>query len=1633
MRHTSSFGCPEPLEARIAPAAVSPVASAIWKTGQAGDVFELHAGEGLGTAGDKAGAYLLFVEKGNILVFTTDLNNNGSLDENEITGIAAGDGTRIILFSDVHGDIATNLREANASFGPVLTLSDSDNNGINNSTSLKGDGLVILNKTIEKIELRTLTTADIPDQNNDGIVDDADVALRAAPTSFSIFGNIYAGKGFGLATDPTSGLIIDSTGATTYPGVLLGASEVHPTIGSIKVGTAVSGQWLSYGISRNDDIAGTLLKFIPQPGQHGADVAFVRSANATTVFNFNSIIAGDGGIGGDGGNVIGTELNADDSGGYEVIAGNGGKGPTGGHGGSITGFSDLGSHTSKVLIQSGSGGTGTTGAGGDAGDFKFETVNILGFVSINLGDGGSGFTSGGAGASLLTGVFTQKVTDYNAGAGFGTYHQSTYDPADPINNVGQIGTHQAVDFNNDVYGDFVYSTVDNSQLVVVFGAAKTDPNAIGYDPNAAADQRAFNKNRIYLSGVRNAESITVADLNGDGHLDIAVGSIDASNRSGIAVFLAKYEDLNNDGVLDSSEDLNADGINDFLGFYDVRFSPLPQLNGFDTDTVIDPKPYNGSKPLPFPVQDYLYAAGPVAISDIAAGDFDGDGVMELAVSATYQGRQVIVFMTQDAEKNDLTGRTSLTGQFYADYGSKRIRTPDGDTAPDPRLPYITAFTSGTPGHAMIEATALTTTSDHDVLLVASRDLGGDGGSYFNVAFTVDYQTRASTFAGGKYVATPPVNTGFFSLGVVDTDRGPGISLEGAFPLDFTILDYNSDGAADVIAITGDTAGFGFYVGSLGDGLGNGIDVSDDVAQNAGNYLGDNFRPNVGASIVSVDADGDGVVNQIAIFGNIFTYSAVTIQFVEGAATPSIYLDEINSLPNIPDPNSPHLSDVWYPDLNDIAKPVIFSGYNNSNIGFNDLISARFGGRGASLSNVQLGYSVLAGDGGNSIVGTGGLGGGLGIGSKLTTFTTVDPLTMVASSSQDLVGSLQFFIDGTIDLVAGKGGDGFAKGGKGGGIIGVVSRGEADVTLRAGDGGRGVSGTGGDGGSLAADSIYGGYSWTAGKGGSGSIGGNGGSIIGNGTNLGAGAYIFDSLIPHQLAANGNNGNKSFTALAGDGGSGTRGGGNGGSISSFRTKIGGITPLLQEVDGTFFRMEAGDGGNAVAGSGGKGGSISNSSPNVGSILTSDIALIAGNGGGGTRGGDGGSISNFLFQPPSTGDNVKPAGFSAVAGHGGSGTSGSGGKGGSVSSVNVPTKGVANAPKLQPYNYNRVLAGNGGSSAGALGGDGGDVFDLITSASDGGYVLIGGAGGDGLTQGGLGGSVRTSTVELRASTLVKLLVVAGDGGDASAFVPNTERDSTGALRDQSPDQGLKSFGGRVGQAGKGGSIVGFNQIGNIQAHVDLIAGNGGSSIHYGTVLDNVVYAGRGGNIANTFITGDVGNIATNVAIKSYNNIFAGETIAAFVENKIRANPAATLKNPGELSDADGNVGVVVGAAGGIKPIYDPVQQKFITQPATFRTRDGNGDLVDLTARNLLSAVAGNVDQIAVIHAARGIKILNGVVGADKPVLGSFDYIAADGVTPVTTPERNGRLVDGALIASAITDLNGNPVTLIGRVFIL
>jgi hypothetical protein len=657
-------------------------------------------------------------------------------------------------------------------------------------------------------------------------------------------------------------------------------------------------------------------------------------------------------------------------------------------------------------------------------------------------------------------------------------------------------------------------------------------------------------------------------------------------------------------------------------------------------------------------------------------------------------------------------------------------------------------------------------------------------------------------------------------------------------------------------------------------------------------------------------------------------------------------------------------------------------------------------------------NIFAGNGGDSFIGRAGNGGF--VGTKGALEPVVDPLTNLVYT--DYVGAININYEGALFVQGGNGGLGFSKGGNGGSITGVTLRDPVPGNrifgggiLIAGDGGRGVSGTGGVGGDLIANSILDGTIFQAGDGGDGKFGGRGGAVIGNGLAVGT-TRIYDTFTAY------------LEVYAGHGGNGIRSGGQGGSVVSFRPILEGVIGAPGSGGSLFY--EAGNGGNAVSGQGGAGGSVVNSSPELNAVLEDQIYIEAGRGGDGRTGGFGGSISQFA---------VSQLGAAPVrivhllAGHGGDGTAGSGGSGGNITGIDVKSLGTTEEVIFLPVNgaesfftYSRMLAGDGGESFGNRGGNGGTISNVITGASQGTIAMVGGAGGDGLHAGGVGGSIlNTTLVALGAGTNAKGLIIAGAGGDARAFLPNN--------LDTTPDQARKAFGGRVGVGGNGGSINGFRQNGDNAAHIDMIAGNGGSTVNYGTVVDPKPFVGRGGSVLNVNIEGTVGNMSPFSPIHSYNDTFGGETIQQFVESRLRIGEVPFGFET--LGDGDGNVGIVVGAAGRNKAVrLDPLGAPFdyLDQPAT---NGKNGDLINFSGAAIMSAVAGSVDRVAAIQLASNIRVNATLVGTDKDPVGSFDYLNENG-DPVPQPVRDGSLIDGAFIYKVLTQPPG-VASLVGRLF--
>ncbi|MEO8824525.1 MAG: hypothetical protein ABI443_01710 [Chthoniobacterales bacterium] len=1506
----------EPLEDRIAPAALT---NNDFQSITVGSPYLLTAGHGISTA-DVGGQWLLYVQKGEAFIFTTDLNGNGKVDANEITGISAGNGLRLLSFVDIHGDIVTNL-------GADGFLTDST------PGTPDRDGLIVLPSKIEAITLRSVAQSDLAPGDI--------VTSHIAPSSYSIYGSIFAGGGFGVAG---GGLSIDTSGVTLQgAGESYGLTNVIPHIGAIRVGTAVSNQFFTFGVGNVNfnsithqwepaGVYGTLKAFTPAAGVAGADIIGVFATNnpaltttdpltgqpvSTQSFSVAELVAGDGGFGARGGNIQNIALNGN-PGGIHIQAGNGGIGEIGGAGGSITNLSDsflnissFGSLIGHVDIHTGSGGAGLLGAGGTAGTLKLGTFNATGDINIVLGDGGSGITSGGNGGGFSTGLVTpgQPGEAPNAGLLVTTYR-----------NIGDIGSPNVIDFNHDGFADFVFVGTNPDELGVAYGDGHGGISHIDYLPS-----------QLYND---------VADPQG-GSIGLTIVNFGTSGSPQLGIVTA------------------SNSQSTFGGLYTYLWNPTANNNigGFDAPI---------HSPLPF-MDQTTPSVNPIL--DLVSGDFNHDGKMDVAL-ITQPVLDNITFMAVASGVGN--------GLFYINYGV----IDHVQTIPN----SIVTLISGQPTTKILATAAQRGIATSEILLTSYFD----GQNAAIQPYTMD--THGLIAKGG---APNALFQDRDSLGVPTGPAKPS-------PLqDFVVLHIAADpdpDTYDVVSLnSGATSILSTFKGSTDGTLASGasagiyLNTNDGIfapANTLGIYIKLTAAPDGstfgGGANLEVYDIGTSTVNTVLRAANV-------TDFAHASYVPSADLDEVNGnaivLASVLNPISKDQShafiEAYRPDVSSGNFGVLYTypvnGLSTTVTG----VSTETGLAAFSLGIQMdaLSFTLKAGDGGNSILGAGGSGGV--VGSQSTT----SPLSI----------SPGIFAN----LTSGNGGNGFTTGGNGGKISGITGT-IADLT--SGNGGSGIQ-KGGSGGDILPTTISGGKIFIAGNGGNGPIGGNGGSIIGQG-----------SIAAPDNVENG------ITATAGNGGTGISSGGKGGSIQNF-------FPLFTSPDSPYsadYILTAGNGGNAIGGTGGVGGSLINdnpvtinpfpSPPSPGNLFSQAIFFTAGNGGGGLTGGAGGSITKFINSPS---PGYSPTALSFIAGNGGGGVLGNGGVGGAISSVTVSGVGFALGDGL---NFVRFIAGNGGLSFGAKGGNGGSINNLQTSSTSSSAAIAAGAGGDGVTSGGAGGSL--ISVVANAGTTPqgsKVLAIAGAGGNAYGVTAATlaaQRLSQPTFADT-----IFSFGASSGIGGNGGNIQNFTQGGSVLVSTDLIAGNGGNVMSYGSPALSTVPVGTGGSITNVNLIGSTGRIDDQgaVAIKSYNNTAAGQSVANFVQTTLAATP--DIMHPLNLTDADGNSGVIAGISG---------RMNVLSGTAIPSPTGKNGSVSNLSAHEgIMSMIAGSVDRISGILSISGITSGTGVYGAYKNNPIAHDpaglpvyYLDSTKTTTVNNAAVGGALMDGAIVSYQTNGMTGKRI---------
>ena len=329
MRREKNYPLIEPLESRIAPAAVVPPFTATHysdelknpKTGAIELQFINAASAGANPSiaaavADNPNVYyikvsagedvriptsvgfqdMVNVSKGTVVAFFTDFNKDGIVDSNELTGVALGTKTSVAIGTEVNGDIVTNYNDITGGIGGAHGVAD------------------LLPNTV---------------------------------TSLTVAG-------------PITGAFVSGGAVSRF--------FATGTIGQILTGTAANG----YKYTFDSTDFNTLSVATPAAGVAGPSIANVIIGSVT------DIKLGAGGAGAAGGSVLGLTLLSDTTG-FIVDAGAGGTGGAGrafgGAGGSIANVVVNGplstapdtTPNSHIVLDAGAGGNGSGSAKGGAG------------------------------------------------------------------------------------------------------------------------------------------------------------------------------------------------------------------------------------------------------------------------------------------------------------------------------------------------------------------------------------------------------------------------------------------------------------------------------------------------------------------------------------------------------------------------------------------------------------------------------------------------------------------------------------------------------------------------------------------------------------------------------------------------------------------------------------------------------------------------------------------------------------------------------------------------------------------------------------------------------------------------------------------------------------------------------------------------------------------------------------------------------------------------------------------------------------------------------------------------------------------------------------------------------------------
>jgi hypothetical protein len=352
-----------------------------------------------------------------------------------------------------------------------------------------------------------------------------------------------------------------------------------------------------------------------------------------------------------------------------------------------------------------------------------------------------------------------------------------------------------------------------------------------------------------------AGSTVVADFNGDGRLDVASASLSGAQISvllgdGTGSFTATNTITTPaPPYILLTADFNGDGRAD-LAVLTLDNSGTTTLTVFDG---------NGDG-------TFVAAGSPVALSGTASaivtGDFDGDGIVDMAVANQSSGTISVLLGNGDGTFH-AAPTTTVTQPF-----SLAVGDFNGDGRMD--LAVMSAISnSGSPSFLVTDAvTVLLGNGDGtftaaaqgspfccNAYAIATGDFNGDG--KMDIAFPI-YDYRGFIAEGSSLDVLMGNGDGTFT-------EGAGSPLNnGANLIDISVGDFNGDGKADLV-ISGTPVSI--FLGK-GDGSFT-LAVTPSIGDASGGYLA------VG------DFNGDGATDFVAPYGNLTVELAEPMQAVTG--------------------------------------------------------------------------------------------------------------------------------------------------------------------------------------------------------------------------------------------------------------------------------------------------------------------------------------------------------------------------------------------------------------------------------------------------------------------------------------------------------------------------------------------------------------------------------------------------------------------------------------------------------------------------------------------------------------------------------------------------------------------------------